>query len=432
MLPILLSLLASSSIHWRLMHCFWLRVCLIPWFCRATELDLWGYWCKRNHSSSYYCLNGVLRVVCCPQKVAIPETWHKHFYWLSCIVTVRLNATSHSLICNCLQFWSYFWCCLTHIYFYKDKCYQSCAAVLYKDKTSVTRGVWLCCTKTRQVLPEVCGCVVQKQDKCYQRCAAVLYKDKTSVTRGVRLCCTKTSVTRGVRLCCTNTRQVLPEVCDCVVQRQDKSYQRCGAVLYKDKTRVTRGLWLCCTKTSVTRGVRLCCTKTRQVLPEVCGYVVQRQDKCYQRCAAVLYKDKTSVTRGVRLCCTKTRQVLPEVCCCVVQRQDKCYQRCAAVLYKDNTSVTRGVLLCCTKTRQVLPEVCCCVVQTPDKCYQSCAAVLYKDKTSVTRGVLLCCTKTRHVLPEVCCCVVHLLLTFIQADLNVHKLSRGNNTKRLM
>ena len=28
---------------------FRLRVCLIPWFCRATELDLRGYWRKRNN-----------------------------------------------------------------------------------------------------------------------------------------------------------------------------------------------------------------------------------------------------------------------------------------------------------------------------------------------------------------------------------------------
>ena len=42
MLPILLGLLASSSIHWRLTHCYQLRVCLIPWSCRATEFDLRG------------------------------------------------------------------------------------------------------------------------------------------------------------------------------------------------------------------------------------------------------------------------------------------------------------------------------------------------------------------------------------------------------
>ena len=54
MLPILLSLLASSSIHWRLTHCFRLRVGLIPWFCRATEINLRGYWRKRSHHYYYY------------------------------------------------------------------------------------------------------------------------------------------------------------------------------------------------------------------------------------------------------------------------------------------------------------------------------------------------------------------------------------------
>ena len=50
---ILLSPLASSSIHWRLTHCFRLRVCLIPWLCRATELDLRGYCRKRSHYYYY-------------------------------------------------------------------------------------------------------------------------------------------------------------------------------------------------------------------------------------------------------------------------------------------------------------------------------------------------------------------------------------------
>ena len=54
MLPILLSLLASSSSHWRLTHCFRLRVCLIPWFCRTSDLELRGYWCKRSHYYYYY------------------------------------------------------------------------------------------------------------------------------------------------------------------------------------------------------------------------------------------------------------------------------------------------------------------------------------------------------------------------------------------
>ena len=35
--------------HVKNLHCFRLRVCLIPWFCRATKLDLRGYWRKRSH-----------------------------------------------------------------------------------------------------------------------------------------------------------------------------------------------------------------------------------------------------------------------------------------------------------------------------------------------------------------------------------------------
>ena len=31
-----------------------LRVCVIPWFCRATDLDLREYWRKRSHYFAYY------------------------------------------------------------------------------------------------------------------------------------------------------------------------------------------------------------------------------------------------------------------------------------------------------------------------------------------------------------------------------------------
>ena len=47
MLAILLSLLHPSIDDSNIV--LWLWVCLIPWFCRATELELRGYWRKRTH-----------------------------------------------------------------------------------------------------------------------------------------------------------------------------------------------------------------------------------------------------------------------------------------------------------------------------------------------------------------------------------------------
>ena len=54
MLPILLSFLASSSIHWRLTHCLTVTSLLDPLVCRATELHLRRYWHKRSHCYYYY------------------------------------------------------------------------------------------------------------------------------------------------------------------------------------------------------------------------------------------------------------------------------------------------------------------------------------------------------------------------------------------